>query len=139
MSERSVNSPDIFPTRENCNREIPGERFLWMFVGLPQVTGGAMPFPVPYLRKLSEHFVDLGMMDECPRCGHHETPKKWLDLPDDAHALLNPGVWREGAPPEQPRTTRSQIAGRMTRVERQAWLAELQAAEERAEAEGGMQ
>jgi hypothetical protein len=136
---RTIDDPNIFPTRANCHREIPEERFLWMFVGMPDITSGAMPMPVSYLRKFSAHLVDLGLMDQCPACGHREEPTKWLDLPADPHSLLNPGVWREGKPPEQAAPTLDEILAKMPAAEVAKIEATAREVRERREAQGGVQ
>lgn len=94
--------PDTFPTRENCDLSKPDEMFLWMFIGAPKITGGALPFPTAYLRMLSEHFFELGAMIRCPNCGHEEPSKKHLEVPahGGVHQLYNPAVWKDGPYPD---------------------------------------
>lgn len=139
MNTKSIDDPSVFPTRENCDRNDPEQRFLWMMVGLPRVTGGAMPMPVPMLKILSAHYVDLGMMDICPKCGHQETPKKHLVLPDDPHALLNPGVWEDGPAPAKTRPSRRDVLTKMTSAELAALRAEAAAILDNRDTQGGIQ
>ncbi|CAM3535887.1 phage gene 29 protein family protein [Tsukamurella ocularis] len=94
--------PDTFPTRENCNLDDPEEMFLWLLVGAPMITGGALPFTTGYLRMLSKHWWELGAMIRCPECGHEPGPRKHLEMPahGGVHQLYNPPVWKDGPYPE---------------------------------------
>lgn len=94
--------PDTFPTRENCDLSNPEEMFLWMFIGAPKITGGALPFPTAYLRMLSKHFHELGAMVQCPACGHEPGSTKHLEMPahGGVHQLYNPPLWKDGPYPE---------------------------------------
>lgn len=65
-----------FPTFANCNPSDPEEVLLPYIVGLPDVIGAALVFPIKWWRKVSRHLVECGWMLQCPECGHREPPKK---------------------------------------------------------------
>ena len=64
------------PTIDKCDLSNPEEVFLWTYLGLPDVIGAPLVWPVPFWRKVSAHQIDCGLMLQCPNCGHREPPKK---------------------------------------------------------------
>lgn len=58
--DRPKSSITGIPTRQSCNLSNPEEAFLWMFVALPYVRGGAMILSEAAYRRDSEHLWDLG-------------------------------------------------------------------------------
>lgn len=63
------------PTVDNCDPNDPEEMFLPFFVGLPNVIGALLVFPLEWWRKVSAHLVKCGVMLECPECGHRNDPE----------------------------------------------------------------
>lgn len=89
------------PTREACDLTDPEERFVWMFLDLPPVKGGALILPVPMLKEISKHLSDAGAMLECPDCGCSPTPSvKWQRLPGHDPMLGSAGHWVDAATPD---------------------------------------
>lgn len=82
------------PTRDKCDESDPSERFLWQYLGMPDVIGAQLVLPVPMLRKLSAHQVKAGAMLECPSCGHRETPEiKYKLTPGEDPMMGGGGRW----------------------------------------------
>lgn len=139
MNTKSVTGADIFPTWDNCDLNNPEEVFLPAFVGAPMVTGGALPLPIVWLKKLSKHFWELGIRLICPNCGHRAQPIKHLVLPDDPHQLVNPGVWHDGPAPKKMPPGRRDILQKMTRAELLALRADAASILDQRDESGGIQ
>ena len=78
-----------FPTQDNCDSEAPDEFAVWAMVGIPGMKGAGLPFPVTYLRMVSQRLWDAGFR-------HHpelQTIKYKRPSMDDPHWLTNPGSW----------------------------------------------
>lgn len=93
---------NAIPTRENCDPDDPQQMYLWGFVGLPGMNGGALGFPSSVLMLWSEHFYELFGPVKCEACGHAKEPEKHYVQPSaqDAHWLTSPGRWRKGEAPQ---------------------------------------
>jgi hypothetical protein len=139
MNTKSVVGPDIFPTWDNCDLSNPEEMFLPAFVGAPGVTGGALPLPVVWLKKLSKHFHELGIFIRCPKCGHRGEATKHLVLPDDPHQLVNTPVWHDGPAPKRMPPGRRDILQKMTRAELLALQADAASILDHRDEAGGIQ
>ncbi|OYN80416.1 phage gene 29 protein family protein [Mycolicibacterium sphagni] len=93
---------NMVPTRENCDLADPLEMFLWTYVALPGMNGGQMGFPSSYGMLMSKHQFEVGVMLQCPQCGHSKQPEKVYVPPaaNDPHWMTSPGKWTapENAP-----------------------------------------
>ena len=92
---------NAIPTRENCDIDDPQQMYLWGFVGLPGMNGGALGFPSSVLMLWSEHFYELFGPVKCEACGHVKEPDKQYVPPSaqDAHWMTSPGRWKKGHVP----------------------------------------
>lgn len=83
------------PTRENCDPDDPQQMYLYGFVGLPGMNGGALGFPSSVLMLWSEHFYKLFGPVKCESCGHMKEPEKVYVPPsaEDPHWMTSPGRW----------------------------------------------
>lgn len=76
------------PTQETCDPEAPDEFAVWAMVGLPGMNGAPLPFPVAYLRMISQRLWDCGFR------WHSELQTiKYKRPATDEHWLTNPGSW----------------------------------------------
>lgn len=89
---------NTLPTRENCDLDDPQQMYLWGFVGLPGMNGGALGFPSSVLMLWSEHFYELFGPVKCEQCGHVKEPEKHYvpSSAQDAHWMTSPGRWKKG-------------------------------------------
>ncbi len=85
---------DQFPTVHNCDVNDPEERFLPYLVGLPGMRGAPLPFPVSYLRQVSQRISDA-MTDElrAALALEHPTIKYRQPRSDSPHWMADPGTW----------------------------------------------
>lgn len=104
------------PTRETCDLDDPYQRFLWMFVALPYVSGGPLIMPIDYYQFVSKRLHDLGAMLQCPSCGHTNEPtlKYQAPLGTDPNWATAPGKWVPMSTPERdPRSPAAQAVDSM--------------------------
>lgn len=82
------------PLISNCCETDPEETFLPAFVGLPDVIGALLVFPLAWWRKVSAHLVKYGAMMECPECGHRNQPEiKFKLTPGEDPMMGGGGKW----------------------------------------------
>lgn len=92
------------PTLDNCDPNDPEEMFLPFFVGLPDVIGAPLVFPIKWWRKVSRHLKECGVVLQCPECGHREQPKKKYRIdPTEDLMMGGGGQWVAADAPEPER------------------------------------
>lgn len=115
------------PTLANCDLRDPEERFLWVFVGLPDVIGALLVFPIAWWRKVSAHLVKCGLMIECPECGHREQPQiKFRIDPTEDPMMGGGGRWVPADDPEPEHDAIGDALQKMRKQTRKAVFERLQ-------------
>lgn len=76
------------PSQASCDPDVPDEFAVWALVGLPGMNGAPLPFPVGYLRKVSQRLWDAGFR-------HHPELQtiRYKRPVMDEHWLTSPGTW----------------------------------------------
>ncbi|MGX6513247.1 phage gene 29 protein family protein [Rhodococcus sp. SJ-2] len=102
------------PTLANCDPNNPAEVFLPFFMGLPDVIGAMLVFPIKWWRKVSAHLVDCGVMIQCPQCGHREDPKKKFRIDATEDPMMGGGGrW---VPADEPDPEKDVLAERLDAI-----------------------
>ena len=102
------------PTLANCDPNDPEEYILPLIVGLPDVIGAPLVFPIKWWRKVSRHFKEQGVMLVCPECGHREQPLKKYRI-DDTEDLMMGGGGR-WVPADEPDPEQDAIGEALSKV-----------------------
>ncbi|MFD4294131.1 DUF2744 domain-containing protein [Rhodococcus sp. NPDC058532] len=102
------------PTIDKCDLSDPEEVFLWTYLGLPDVIGAPLVWPIPFWRKVSKHQIDCGLMLQCPSCGHREPPK--IKYRIDATEDLMMGGGGRWVPADEPDPERDILAERLDAI-----------------------
>ncbi|MBF6358212.1 DUF2744 domain-containing protein [Nocardia higoensis] len=85
--------PGDFPEQALVNPDCPEEAFLWMFSGLPGMSGAPLPFPVEYLKQVSRRLWDCGARPMGSTVPPEQKIKYQRPMQTDPHWLTSPGVW----------------------------------------------
>ncbi len=102
------------PTIKNCDPNDPEEYLLPTIVGLPDVIGAPLVFPIMWWRKVSRHFHEQGWMQKCPECGHQKAPKKKYVI--DATEDLMMGGGGRWVPADEPEPERDVLAEKLDKI-----------------------
>ena len=116
------------PTKDKCDLSKPDEVFLWMYLGMPDIIGADLAFPVDWWKKVSEHQIDCGAMLRCPNCGHMQEPKKKYRIDPHANPMLGAsGHWVKASEPEPERDHVAEALAKITPQVRKAMFDRLRA------------
>lgn len=107
-----------FPRRDNCDPNNPYEAFLWMFVALPMVKGGALVMPIEYMQQVSKRLWDLGCRPVA------EPTLEWVaPTATDPNWMTSPGKWvPAGSAPQISEEDAARSAIEMMPMQQQAEL-----------------